>query len=260
VRFYYVINFVNQMAFDKKSLIYGRHPVIDAINSGTPFDKLILQNGVQREFEFSVKQLSKQFNIPLQIVPKERLNKIAGGNHQGIIGFLSLVTYYKLEDVLPAIYEKSETPLLLLLDGVTDVRNFGAIARSAEICGAQAIVIPKKGSAQINSESLKTSAGALSKLMVCKENSLASAIEFLQLSGVQVLASDLQATEMVYDLDLTLPIAIIIGSEGKGVSPAVLQKVRQRFIIPQKGTTDSFNVSVAAGIILYEVMRQRNMV
>jgi len=247
------------MAMEKNTLIYGRHPVLDAIDSGTLFDKLILQNGVQREFEIKVKQLSKRLNIPLQIVPKERLNKIVGGNHQGIVGFLSLVTYYNLEDVLPAIYEKSETPLLLLLDGVTDVRNFGAIARSAEICGAQALVIPKKGSAQINSESLKTSAGALSKLMVCRETSLTSAIETLQLSGVQVIASDLQAKKIVYDLDLTVPMAIVIGSEGKGVSSAVLQKVDQRFIIPQKGTTDSFNVSVAAGIILYEVMRQRGL-
>lgn len=253
----YFFEFVGNMAIDKKTLIYGRHPVIDAIESGTPFEKLILQNGIQRDFEISIKELSKRFNIPLQIVPKERLNKIVGGNHQGIIGFLSLITYYKLEDVLPTIYEKSETPLLLLLDGVTDVRNFGAIARSAEICGAQAIVVPKKGSAQINSESLKTSAGALSKLMVCKESSLATAIDFLQLSGVHVIASDLQAKDFVYDLDLTVPTAIVIGSEGKGVSAAVLQKVNQHFIIPQLGTTDSFNVSVATGIILYEVMRQR---
>ncbi len=259
VRLVYFIDFVQIMEIDKKTLIFGRHPVLDAINSGTPFDKLILQNGIQREFEIQLKELSRKFNIPLQIVPKEKLNKIAGGNHQGVIGFLSLVSYYKLEDVLPAIYEKSETPLLLLLDGVTDVRNFGAVARSAEICGAQALVVPKKGSAQINAESLKTSAGALSKLMVCRENSLSGAIETLQLSGVQVIASDLQATKKVFDLDLTVPTAIVIGSEGKGVSSTVLQKVDQRFIIPQKGTTDSFNVSVAAGIILYEVMRQRGL-
>lgn len=247
------------MAIDKKTLIYGRHPIIDAINSGTPFDKLILQKGIQRDFEIAIKQLSRQFDIPLQILPKEGLNKLAGGNHQGIIGFLSSVTYYKLEDVLPAIYEKPETPLLLLLDGITDVRNFGAIARSAEISGVHALVVPKKGSAQINSESLKTSAGALSKLMVCRESSLAGAIETLKLSGVRVVASDLQAKQMVYELDLTVPLAIVIGSEGTGVSPLVLQKVDQRFIIPQKGTTDSFNVSVAAGIILYEVMRQRGV-
>ena len=247
------------MAIDKKTIIYGRHPILDAINSGTPFDKLILQKGIQKDFEYSVKQLSRQFNIPLQIVPKERLNRIVRGNHQGIVGFLSLVTYYKLEDVLPVIYENSEVPLILLLDGITDVRNFGAIARSAEICGAQAIVVPKKGSAQINSESMKTSAGALSKLMVCREKNLVNAIEFLQLSGVQVIASDLKAKSFVFDLDLTLPSAVVIGSEGKGVSDAVLKKVDQNFIIPQKGTTDSFNVSVATGIILYEVLRQRGV-
>ncbi len=257
VLFVYFVDFVRNMAIDKKSLIYGRHPVMDAIHSGTPFDKLILQKGIQRDFENTIKKLSSRFNIPLQIVPKERLNKITGKNHQGVVGFLSLVTYYKLEDVLPTIFERSEVPLLLLLDGVTDVRNFGAIARSAEICGAQALVVPKKGSAQINSESLKTSAGALSKLIVCRENNLVEAIEFLQLSGIQVIASDLQAKDLVYELDLTYPTAIVIGSEGKGVSSAVLRKVNQRFLIPQKGTTDSFNVSVATGIILYEVMRQR---
>ena len=250
---------MQNMTTDNKTLIYGRHPVLDAINAGTPFDKLILQNGIQRDFETTIRQLSKQFNIPLQILPKEGLNKLVGGNHQGIIGLLSVVSYYQLEDVLPAIYEKSEIPLLLLLDGITDVRNFGAIARSAEICGAHAIVVPKKGSAQINSASLKTSAGALSKLMVCRENSLSNAIDTLKLSGVQVVASDLQAKNMVYDLDFTVPLAIVIGSEGTGVSPSVLQKVDQRFIIPQKGTTDSFNVSVAAGIILYEVIRQRGI-
>ena len=253
----YFIDFVQNMAIDKNTLIYGRHPVMDAINAGTPFDRLILQNGIQREFEITIKQLSKRFNIPLQIVPKERLNKIVSGNHQGVVGFLSVVAYYSLDDVLPVIYEKSEVPLILLLDGITDVRNFGAIARSAEICGVQALVVPKKGSAQINSESMKTSAGALSKLMVCRENSLLNAIDTLQMSGVQVIASDLQANEKIYDLDLKAPLAIVIGSEGKGVSPSVLEKVNQSFIIPQKGTTDSFNVSVATGIILYEVMRQR---
>lgn len=245
------------MTIDKKTLIYGRHPVLDAIHSGAPLDKLILQKGVQRDFETLVKQIAREQSIPLQILPKEALNKMTNGNHQGIIGFLSLVTYYNLEDVLPAIYEKSEIPLILLLDGITDVRNFGAIARSAEICGVHAIVIPKKGSAQINSESLKTSAGALSRLMVCREKNLMDAIDTLQLSGVKVVASELQADKLVYELDFNTPLAIILGAEGAGISPAVLSKADQRFIIPQKGTTNSFNVSVACGIILYEVMRQR---
>lgn len=241
----------------QKSIIYGRHPIVDAIKSGASIDKVMLQQGIRGEFEKEIRQLTKSNNIPLQVVPKERLSKFVGGNHQGIVGFLSMLTYYKLEDVLPMIYEKSETPLILLLDGVTDVRNFGAIARSAEICGVHAIVIPHKGGAKINEEAIKTSAGALTRIMVCREKSLVSAIEYLQLSGIQSFASNLKAEKKIFELDWTQPAAIVIGSEGEGVSYPILKKTDENFIIPQKGTTDSFNVSVATGIILYEVTRQR---
>lgn len=240
-----------------KNIIFGRHPVVDAIQSGTPIDKLLFQQGIRGEFEKQVRQLSKRFNIPVQVVPKEKLNRVIRGNHQGIIGFLSPITYYKIEDVLPMIYEKSETPLLLLLDGVTDVRNFGAIARTAECSGAHALIIPKKGSAQINADALKTSAGALTKIPVCRESSLVAAIDYLQLSGIQVLASDLKANQPIFEIDMSLPTALVIGSEGEGVSSSILRKASETFIIPQKGTTDSFNVSVATGMMLYEVMRQR---
>ncbi len=238
-------------------MIIGRHPIVDAIKSGQPIDKLILQKGVRGEFEKEIRWLTKQHNIPLQVVPKERMGKFSRGNHQGIIGFLSLLPYYRLEDLLPTIYEKSETPLILLLDGVTDVRNFGAIARSAECCGVHGLVIPKKGAAQINEEAIKTSAGALTKIPICRENSLSAAIDFLELSGIQVLATDLQASTPIQKIDFSLPTAIILGAEGEGISPAILRKVNQNIIIPQIGTTNSFNVSVAAGIVLYEVTRQR---
>ncbi len=245
------------MNHSKKTLIFGRHPVLDAIRSGTPFDKLVLLQDLRGSFEKEIRQLSKLHNIPLQVVPKERLGRLVKGNHQGVVGFLSMLSYYRLEDVLPGVFEKSETPLILLLDGITDVRNFGAIARSAEICGVHALVVPKKGSAQINAEALKASAGALTKIPVCREGSLITAIDFLRLSGIRVLAGDLNASKKIYDLDFTLPTAIVLGSEGQGVSPAVLQKVDRKFFIPQVGSTDSFNVSVATGIILYEAQRQR---
>lgn len=245
------------MQTNQKNIIFGRHPVVDAIRSGTPIDKLILQQGTRGEFEKEIRQLSRKFNIPLQVVPKERMGKFTRSNHQGIIGLLSAITYYKLEDVLPMIYEKSETPLILILDGVTDVRNFGAIARTAECSGVHAIVIPQKGSAQINADAIKTSAGALTKIPVCRERNIKGVIEFLQLSGIQVLASDLQAKKVIYELDMTLPTALIIGSEHKGIHPTTRDKADETFIIPQKGTTDSFNVSVAAGMMLYEVLRQR---
>ncbi|MFN7116560.1 MAG: 23S rRNA (guanosine(2251)-2'-O)-methyltransferase RlmB [Saprospiraceae bacterium] len=242
---------------DNNNIIYGRHPIIDAIQSGQTIDKILLQQGTRGDFEKEIRHLSKAYNIPVQVVPKEKLQQFTKGNHQGIVGFVSLVQYFHLEDVLPGIFEKSETPLILLLDGVTDVRNFGAIARSAEVAGAQTIVVPLKGSALINAEAMKTSAGALAKIPVCRETSLAKAIEYLKLSGIQILASDLQATKMIYELDFQQPTAIIIGSEGEGVNPALLREADALFKIPQVGTTDSFNVSVATGIILYEAMRQR---
>jgi 23S rRNA (guanosine2251-2'-O)-methyltransferase len=245
------------MKDEKTQLIYGRHPVLDAINEGTTFDKILLQQGTRGEFEKELRQLCSRHNIPMTIAPKEKLNKFTRANHQGVVGLVSLIAYYQLEDLLPTIYEKNENPLIVILDGVTDVRNFGAIARSAEISGAHALVVPRKGSAFINAEALKTSAGALTKIPVCRENSLITAIETLQMSGIQVLASSLKAEKMIFNFDLTAPVALIVGSEGDGISTGVERKADELFIIPQVGTTDSFNVSVAAGIMLYEVMRQR---
>ncbi len=241
----------------KDLLIFGRHPVVDAIKSGVNLDKIWLQQGVRGEFEKEIRQLCRERDIPLQYIPKERMNHISKGNHQGVIASQALVTYYRLEDVVPGIFEKAETPLILILDRVTDVRNFGAIARSAEVCGAHALVIPKTGSALINAEAIKTSAGALSRLSVCRENSLVTALEYLQLSGIQTFASDLRASKRIFEIDLTAPCAIVIGSEDEGVHPSLLSRVQERFIIPQIGTSDSFNVSVASGIILYESLRQR---
>lgn len=242
-----------------KDIIYGRHPVLDAIRSGAVIDKLLLQQGTRGEFEKDIRLLSRQYNIPVQVVPKERLNKEVRGNHQGIVGFLSHIRYYKMEDVLPSIFERSETPLLILLDGVTDVRNMGAIARSAECFGAHALVVPRKGGAQINAEAIKASAGALARIPVCRESSLIAAVEFLQMSGVRVMAGDLKASKMLYDLDLKQPVALVAGSEGEGVNPALAQKADELFLIPQHGATNSLNVSVATGIMLYEAVRQRLM-
>ncbi len=238
-------------------IIYGRHPVVDTIRSGKPVDKLLLQQGIRGDFEKEIRHLCRDFDIPFKVVPKDRLNKFSNGNHQGVIALLSPIQYFKIEDVLPMVYEQSKTPLFLLLDEVTDVRNFGSIARSAEVCGADAIIIPSKGAARINADALKTSAGALTKIPVCRSSSLMNAIEYLQLSGIQILASSLKGEKKLYDLDLQVPTAFIIGSEGEGVSSALLRKADEQFIIPQLGETDSLNVSVATGIMLYEVMRQR---
>lgn len=237
--------------------VFGRHPVIEAINSGKTIDKVLLQQDAAGEMAREIRKLCKEKFIPLQMVPKERLNRFVRGNHQGVMCWLSLIEYQSLEDLLPSIYEKSEVPLLLLLDGVTDVRNFGAIARSAEVFGAHAIVIPRKKSAQITPDAIKTSAGALLEIPVCRESSIIAAIEFLQQSGVQVYASDLKSRREMKELDLTVPCAMIIGAEDRGVSRSLLQVVDKTFLIPQAGKTDSLNVSVATGIMMYEAMSQR---
>jgi len=241
----------------KQQVIFGKHPVIEAIRNGKSIDKVFFQKTMRGETEKEVRNLCREHDIPLVYAPKEKLNKITKSNHQGVIAYLSLLTYYKLEDVLPMVYEKGETPLFIILDGITDVRNMGAIARSAEVCGAHALILPQKGSAMINAEGIKTSAGALLKIPVCRENSLISAIEFCHMSGIQTLASDLKGESPLHEIDLKVPTAFVVGSEGDGVSQGVLSKVNQSFIIPQVGETDSLNVSVASGIMMYEAMKQR---
>lgn len=242
----------------EKDIIYGRHPVVDAISSGVSLDKVIFQQGVRGPLEKEIRQLTRQANIPLQVAPKERMNRLTRANHQGVIALISPIPFYKISDVLPTIYERSEQPLIVVLDGVTDVRNFGAIARSAEVCGAHALVVPLKGSAQINADAMKTSAGALAKIPVCRENSLVNTLEFLQQSGLRIFASSLEASQSIHQLDWTEPLALVVGSEGDGISPSMVKGADELFIIPQQGTTDSLNVSVATGIMLYEAMRQRH--
>lgn len=239
-------------------IIYGRHPVEEALQAGLAIDKIWLQQGTRGELEKSMRHWCRERDIPMQVVPKEKLNKLAGNNnHQGVVGFLALIEYQALENVLPLVFERSELPLFIILDGVTDVRNLGAIARSAECCGAHGLIIPRKGGALINAEAMKASAGALARLPVCRVNSLVTALEYLQQSGIQLLASDLHATKMIYELDLTAPAAFLLGAEGEGISEALATRADERFRIPQVGVTDSFNVSVAAGIMLYETLRQR---
>lgn len=240
--------------------IYGHHPVVEAIRAGKPVEKVFFQQGERGELEKEIRHLTKEHGIPLQVVPREKLNKMVKGQHQGVVAYLSLVQYISLEDVVPFVFEQGEVPLLVLLDGVTDVRNFGAIARSAECAGAHAVVVPQSGSALANEEAMKASAGALARVRLCRVRSLFSAVEWLQQSGIQVVATALgDRTIPVCRADLTLPTAILMGSEGEGVHPK-LQKMSDAVVrIPQATDFDSFNVSVAAGIVLYEAMRQRGV-
>jgi 23S rRNA (guanosine2251-2'-O)-methyltransferase len=241
------------------NLIFGRHPVLEALQGGTSLDKVLIQQGVRGEFEKEVRQLCRDRQVPLQPVPKERLQSLIKGNHQGIAAWVAPLTYHRLENVIPHLYEMGENPLILVLDRVSDTRNLGAIARSAEVCGVHALVVPKKGSAQVTPEAIKTSAGALTKLTVCREPNTLAAIETLQAAGVAVFVSAIPSEKALYELDLKGPIALVVGAESKGVSREVMQAADTCFWIPQKGTTDSFNVSVAAGIMLYETIRQRGI-
>ncbi len=240
-------------------VIYGRHPIEEALKAGRSFEKILLQEGTRGELEIFLRHTCKDHNIPLQVVPKERLSKWTRGNHQGVVGLMSAIQYQKLDDVLPLIYERGETPLLLLLDNVSDVRNFGAIARSAEAVGAHAIVVANRGAAMANADAMKTSAGALNFIPVCRETSLSVALDTILGNGIAVLAADLKGAEPLQEIDLTQPCAILMGAEGQGIHPSLLKRATQKFFIPMKGQTDSFNVSVAAGIALYEAIRQRGV-
>jgi len=239
------------------NLIYGRHPILEALQQGLHFDKLFLLRGAQGESIGDIKRLAIEQDIVTQYVPVEKLNRLTRKNHQGVVGFSALIPYYSVEDVLAQAYDSGHAPLFLICDGITDVGNFGAIARSAACTGVHGIIIPRKGAASISAEALKASAGALHQIPVCKVRYLDHAIKYLQSLGLQVVASTLQNAIPLKTVDLTVPTALIIGAEGKGVSPKFAKMADVCTNIPMIGKFDSFNVSVAAGILLYESVRQR---
>ncbi|HEU4555132.1 MAG TPA: 23S rRNA (guanosine(2251)-2'-O)-methyltransferase RlmB [Chitinophaga sp.] len=240
------------------SMVIGRQPVIEAIQSGKAIERIYMLRNATGDIIPQIKQLAAQYHIPINGVPVEKLNSLTQANHQGVIAITGQISYLDLQDVISHTTDQGLTPLFLVLDGITDVRNIGAIARSAVCCGAQAIIIPDKGIAALNEEAIKSSAGALEKIAVCRVNSLLKAIDTLHLNGIKVMASEMEAATKLYDCDLKEPVAVIMGSEDKGVYPALLKAADMLFHIPMSGNFESFNVSVAAGIILYEAMKQRS--
>lgn len=244
-------------AIKKSALIIGRQPVIEAIQSGRPIDKILFQRNVAGDSIGTIRQLAREHHIPIQQVPPEKLQALAKANHQGCIAIAGLVQYLDLQQVIDHVVGKGETPLFIMLDGVTDVRNIGAIARTAVCCGAQALLIPDKGVGALNEEAMKSSAGALEKIHVCRVNSLMKAVDTLHLNGIKVYASEMTATRQVFELPYAEPSCVIMGSEDKGVFPGLLKICDDVFRIPMAGDFESLNVSVAAGIILYEAMKQR---
>jgi len=241
----------------KTDIIYGLNPVLDAIEAGKEIEKIFILKTIRADKLQDIKRAALDFQIPFQFVPKEKLNKLTNQNHQGIIAITSPIEYAVIENILPGIYEAGETPLLLVLDKVTDVRNLGSIARSAECAGVHAIIIPSRGSALINADAIKTSAGALTKIPVCRVNSLLDTLNFLKNSGVRLLATSENADKNYFQPDFTLPTALIMGSEEKGIADEFSEICDEHVKIQMPGTTQSLNVSVAAGIFLFEAVRQR---
>ena len=242
---------------NKNHLIIGRQPLIETIRSGRAVDKILLQRNTTGESVEEIRQLAREYNIPIQVVPGEKLASLTRANHQGVIAFAGLVQYMDLQQVIDHIVAGGAIPLLIMLDGVTDVRNIGAIARSALCCGAQALIIPDKGTGALNEEAMKSSAGALERIHVCRVGSLLKAVDSLHLNGIRVFTSEMNAPKKVFELPLSEPCCIVMGSEDKGVQPYIRKAADEHFTIPMTGDFDSFNVSVAAGIILYEAMKSR---
>lgn len=239
------------------TLIFGTRAVIEALNAGKDIEKILIQKGLSNELYNQLRQALNGQTVPLQFVPPEKLRRITDKNHQGVIAYLTEITYYNTEDLLSAVFEKGKIPLVLLLDRVTDVRNFGAIARGAECAGVDFIIIPSRGAAQINGDAIKTSAGALHRLKVCREDNLKNTIDFLKQSGLQIVACHEKTSKLIYDADLTQPTAIIVGSEENGISNEYLKRSDVQVKIPMAGEIASLNVSVATGIVLFEAVKQR---
>jgi 23S rRNA (guanosine2251-2'-O)-methyltransferase len=241
----------------RNTMLIGIRPLIEAIHAGKEIEKVFIQQGLRGDLIAELRPLLSSHDIPAQQVPLEKLNRISRKNHQGVIAFVSPVTFGNLENIVAQLFDDGKNHTLLMLDGVTDVRNFGSICRSAECMGVQAVIIPQKGSAQINEEAIKTSAGALYNIPVCRVKSISSAVAYLQQSGVRVIACSEKTRADIDEVDLSVPTCIVMGSEENGISNDVIRKADYITRIPMAGKTSSLNVAVAAGIILYELGRQR---
>ena len=241
----------------QEQFIFGIHAIREALVAGKDIDRVLLKRGEGSDLFKQLQGELRRREVPVQQVPVEKLNRVTRKNHQGVIAWLSHVTYADITSVLPTVFEKGEDPLVLILDGISDVRNFGAIARSAECAGVHAIVVPASGSAAINADAIKTSAGALHRIPVCRPRDLARTMRFLRESGLKLFAATEKAEDLVYHADMSGPVGIVLGSEDRGVSNVLLKETDHWVAIPMMGSISSLNVSVAAGIMLFEAVRQR---
>jgi len=247
----------NREVRESNQMVFGIRAVVEAIRSGKEIESLYIQRGIGGGLLNELRALMAEYNITAQQVPVEKLNRLTPKNHQGVVAYISPIIYQKVEDIIPQVFEKGEVPLILVLDAITDVRNMGAIARTAECAGVHAIVIPAKGSAQINPDAIKTSAGALYKIPVCRHDNFMQTVKFLQESGLQLVCCTEKTTDDIYSPDYTSPTAIIMGSEEDGIRNEIIRIADHLAKIPMFGEIESLNVSVSTGVILYEAIRQR---
>ena len=245
---------------DTTEITYGMRPVMEAIESGKTIDKVLFQKGLQGELFKQLFYEVRQRKIPFQYVPQEKLNRLTRQNHQGVIAFLSAIEYCDIYNIVPTIFEEGRVPFLLMLDKITDVRNVGAIARSAECAGVDAIILPLNGGAQLNEDAVKSSAGALHKVPVCRHSNLVEVIQYLKDSGIEVIGVTEKANHAHYNKDFTGPVCLIMGNEYEGLAWDYLRHCNDTVNIPMVGTVRSLNVSVATGIALFEIVKQRHPV
>ncbi len=242
---------------DNTQYIYGIHAVLEAIDAGKDIDKILLSKTLRPETAQEIIEQARALRIPVQRVPVQKIDRITRRNHQGVLALMAAVTYYRVEDLVPHFFDEGENPFIVVLDGVTDVRNFGAVARTCECAGVSAIVIPDRESVSVNADAVKTSAGALNYLPVCREHNLVNAVKFLRNSGFKIVGTSDKSQQPYTHADYTGPVAIVLGAEDKGISPEIMKLCDTQVLIPEFGHINSLNVSVAGGIMIYEVVRQR---
>ena len=241
-----------------QQMIFGLRPVMEAINAGREISKVLLRKGLEGDKYNELMVLMRKYDIPSQVVPVEKLNRVTRKNHQGVVAFVSPVEYARIENLIPALFEKGEDPFIVVCEGVTDTRNIGAIARSAECAGAHAILLPVKGSAMISADAVKTSAGALNHIIICRTDNLKSALIFLKNSGLKIIATTEKAGNIYFQADLTGPVALLLGAEDIGISAEYLRMADVIVKIPVKGKVSSLNVSAAAAVLMYEMVKQNS--
>lgn len=242
---------------DKSQYIYGIHAVLEAFDAGKDIDKIFLSKTLNDETAKEISERARSLRVPVQRVPVQKIDRITRRNHQGVLAMMAAVTYYRVEDLVPQMFDEGENPFVVVLDGVTDVRNFGAVARTCECAGVSAIVIPDRESVSVNADAVKTSAGALNYLPVCREHNLVSAVKLLRDSGFKIVGTSDKQQLPYTQADYTGPVAIVLGAEDKGISPEIMKLCDTHVLIPEFGHINSLNVSVAGGIMIYEVVRQR---